>query len=70
MKSKIGEMEVTQKDYLAYKYKDGHEHQWVSALGAPLRCYLCGVGKSIHEGKLMEDGEKWREQQKPMKLRK
>lgn len=46
-------------------YNDGHEHDWFSPLGAPERCALCGIGKSVHEDKLMEDGLKWREYNLP-----
>ena len=53
---------ITTDDYLKSKYDDGHEHVWFSALGAPERCYLCGIGKEIYEELLMEDGLKWRSQ--------
>ena len=43
------------------KYDDGHEHEFdFSPFGAPVRCSLCGVGKDIHEYKLIKDGKKYR----------
>lgn len=47
-----------------HKYNDGHEHDWFSPLGAPEKCALCGIGKTAHESKLMEDGLKYRKNNK------
>ena len=51
-----------------HTYNDGHAHDWFSPLGAPERCALCGIGKSVHEDRLMEDGLKWRKYNLPQLL--
>lgn len=43
---------LTLKDYLSLKYENPHKHVWFSVFGAPKRCYLCGIGKEIHEQKI------------------
>jgi hypothetical protein len=41
------------------KYDDGHKHIWSEGKCLTV-CTLCGIGKTVHEERLMKDGLEYR----------